>query len=300
MRKTTRRLPPLHALRAFEAAARHLSFKGAAEELAVSPTAISHHVRQLEAILGTQLFERHSRRVELTAAGRQLYPALREGFDAFAHAIEHLRTRQLRRVVTLSATVAFSARWLLPRIGAFHRAYRGIDLRLHASDDPVDLHKGTVDAAIRYGSGGHPGLAHEELARDAFAPVCNPMLRLRRPQQLSEHTLIHFEWRHPRRDSPVWARWQERAGIKRLKPQAHLYFTDESQAIGAAIAGHGVALLSLLLVAGEIARGTLVQPFGPVLPGYCYSLVYREGGEQSEHVAALRTWLRGEFGGWRR
>lgn len=201
MRRTARRLPPLHALRAFEVAARHLSFEEAAEELAVSPTAISHHVRQLEAILGTRLFERHSRRVELTAAGRQLYPVLREGFDAFAHAIENLRNRQLRRVVTLSATVAFTARW------------------------------------------------------------------------------------------------QESAGLRRLRPRAHLYFTDESQAIAAAIAGHGVALASLLLVADELERGTLVQPFGPTLPGYRYSLVYREENERSPHVVALREWLRDELGG---
>lgn len=297
MGKTMRRLPPLHSLRAFEAAARHLSFKDAAEELAVSPTAISHHVRQLEAVLGVQLFERHARRVELTAHGKQLYPVLRDGFEAFAHAIDHLRTQRLRRVVTLSATVAFTGRWLLPRVGAFHRRHRHLDLRLHASDDPVDLQKGVADAAIRYGNGRYPGLSHEVLASDTFAPVCSAALRLRRPHDLADHTFIHFEWRHPRRNDPVWARWLKHVGIERLKPRSQVYFTDESQAITAAIAGHGVALASLLLVADELARGTLVQPFGPTLPGYIYSLVYREDSAQSEHIVALRDWIRTEFDG---
>ena len=136
---TGRRLPPLHALRAFEAAARHLSFKAAAEELAVTPTAISHQVRLLEDTLGLRLFERRARCVELTQEGRELYPVLRDGFDRFAWAIAQLRARRLRSVVTLSATVAFTARWLVPRAPSFHRANPRTDLRLHASDDPVDL-----------------------------------------------------------------------------------------------------------------------------------------------------------------
>src|SRR5688500_13858985 len=140
--KSSRRLPPLHSLRAFEAAARHLSVKKAAAELAVTPTAVSHHVRVLESALGVKLFERRVRHIELTTHGAQLYPVLREGFDAFADAIAQLKSRKVRTVVTLSATVAFTARWLALRVPAFHRDNPTMDLRLHASDDVADLRSG--------------------------------------------------------------------------------------------------------------------------------------------------------------
>jgi LysR family transcriptional regulator, glycine cleavage system transcriptional activator len=293
--KTQRRLPPLHALRAFEAAARNLSFKDAADELAVTATAVSHHVRLLEQNLGVKLFERRARGVELTPAAKELYPVLRDGFDSFAHAIAGFRRRRLRTVVTLSATVAFTGRWLVPRVPAFQRANPRMDLRLHASDDPVDLHAGTVDAAIRYGRGKYPGMKSEELFRDSFAPVCSPALRLRRLEELREHTLIHFEWRLARRENPVWSRWCEVAGLRDLRAKAELILTDESQAIAAAIAGHGVALVSLLLVADEIARGTLVQPFGPVLEGYRHYLIYPEVSVDSERMKAVRDWILSEL-----
>jgi LysR family glycine cleavage system transcriptional activator len=293
--KSARRLPPLHALRAFEAAARHMSFKAAADELAVTPTAISHHVRQLESTLGAKLFERRARRIELTPAGQELYPALRDGFDAFANSIARLKSRKLRGVATLSATVAFTARWLVPRVAAFHRANPRTDLRLHASDDPVDLHAGTADAAIRYGRGEYAGLGAEKLFDDVFAPVCSPALQLRRPQDLAQHALIHFEWRRARRDNPVWSRWLERAGLADLRGKGDLIFTDESQAIQAAVAGQGIALISLVLANDDLARGTLVQPFGPALPGYAYHLVYPPERAESERVIAIRRWIQREI-----
>lgn len=286
-----RRLPPLHALRAFEAAARHLSFKEAARELAVTPTAISHHVRLLEDVLGVKLFERRTRAVELTPAGRELYPVLRESFDAIAGAVSSLRSAHMRTVVTLSATVAFTACRLLPRVAAFHKANPDMDLRLHASDEPVDLPAGTADAAIRYGGGDYPGLEAEELARDLFAPVCSPALKLSQPAELAGQTLIHFEWRRPARGNPSWPRWLERAGLGDLRPAASLTFTDESHAIQAAVAGQGVALASLLLVADELRRGTLAQPFELTLEGYRYSLVYLPRMRGSPAIAALRRWI---------
>src|SRR5690606_30476393 len=196
--KSRRRLPPLHALRAFEATARHRSVKKAAAELAVTPTAVSHHVRVLEDALGVKLFERHPRRLELTAYGRDLYPVLREGFGKFADAIDRLKTKKLRTVVTLSATVAFTARWLAPRVPAFHRDHPNMDLRLHASDEVVDLRSGVADAAIRYGRGDYAGHAAETLFEDAYAPVCSPRLRVRDASDLAKHTMIHFEWRKRR------------------------------------------------------------------------------------------------------
>ncbi|MCK1344507.1 transcriptional regulator GcvA [Bradyrhizobium sp. CW11] len=291
-----RRLPPLHALRAFEAAARHLSFKQAAAELAVTPTAISHHVRLLEKTLGVPLFERRTRRVSLTSAGKDLYPVLRESFDAIAEAALRLRTPSARKVVTLSATVAFTARWLVPRVSAFQQANPDIDLRLHASDEPADLHAGVADAAIRYGTGNYPGLKAEKLLRDSFAPVCSPRLKLRRPEELATQTLIHFEWRYLRSNNPTWPRWLRLAGVGNIRPKANLVFTDESHAIQAAVAGQGVALLSLMLVSDEIKRGTLVQPFKPSLEGYQYWLVYRIDAQHSTSISGLRRWIRTELG----
>ena len=297
--KSSRRLPPLHALRAFEAAARHLSFKKAAAELSVTPTAVRHHVRVLETALGLKLFERHARHIELTSYGKQLYPVLRDGFDAFADAIGQLKSKKVRTVVTLSATVAFTARWLAPRVATFHADNPTMDLRLHASDETVDLRSGMADAAIRFGRGRYEGLTAEPLFADAFAPICSPRLQLRKPRDLAKHTMIHFEWRRQRRENPIWPRWLETAGLRDLSPKADLIFTDESQAIQAAIAGHGVALLSLALVADELARDTLIQPFGPTLEmdGYHYDFVYLSGHEDSPRIEALRTWIRKELQG---
>lgn len=221
--KVSRRLPPLHALRAFEAAARHLSVKKAAAELAVTPTAVSHHIRVLEDALGVRLFERHARHIALTAYGRDLYPALREGFDKFADAISRLKAGKLRTVVTWSATFAFTARWLAPRVPAFHRDNPGMDLRLHASDEPVDLRSGIADAAIRYGRGEYEGYAAETLFEDAYAPVCSPRLRLREPRDLAKHTMIHFEWRRRRREDATWDRWLRAARVPDAQIRTHLY-----------------------------------------------------------------------------
>jgi LysR family glycine cleavage system transcriptional activator len=290
-----RRLPPLPALRAFEAAARHMSFKRAAAELGVTPTAISHQIRQLEDHVGRRLFERRPRRLVLTPDGQLLFPVLRDGLDAFANAVAALAGARKRGVVTLSATTAFTARWLVPRVASFHAANPDLDLRLHASDDPVDFSAGAADAAVRYGAGLYPGLASEELFRDSFAPVCSPHLGVRTPDDLRRHSLIHFEWRRLARDTPVWGLWLARAGLAGIDPRAGLTFTDESHAIQAAIAGHGIALLSRVLVADELAGGALIQPFGPVLDGYRYALVHPQGAERSPKIAAIRTWIRGQI-----
>lgn len=291
-----RRLPPLHALRAFEAAARHLSFKDAAAELAVTPTAISHHVRLLEETLGVRLFERRTRAVSLTPAGKDLYPVLRDTFDDIADAVLRLRAPRMRTVVTISATVAFTARLLVPRVSAFYETNPDMDLRLHASDEPADLHAGMADAAVRYGSGNYPGLKAEKLQQDVFAPVCSPALTLSWPEELAAHTLIHFEWRRARRNNPIWPRWLGMVGLGDLRPKANLVFTDETHAIDAAVAGKGVALLSLLLVVDEIERGTLVQPFLPTLDGYQYWLVYRADAQDSKPIQALGQWIRTSLG----
>jgi LysR family glycine cleavage system transcriptional activator len=286
-----RRLPPLAALRAFEAAARHLSFKRAAKELGVTPTAISHQIRLLEETLKLPLFERQTRSVALTPAGQQLYPVLRDGFDAFARTLHSLVAPPRRRSLTLSVTPAFAAKWLLPRIPSWRAAQPEIDLHLHASEEPVDLISGSADVAIRYGYGPFPGLHAEVLLEDRFAPVASPHLGLKAAADLRRHTLLHFDWRKLKRDTPTWRLWAAKAGLADLQVENGIRFSDESHAIQAAIAGQGVALLSLILVAEELASGALVQPFGPVVDGYRYQLAYPAAVSDGPEIAALRKWL---------
>jgi LysR family transcriptional regulator, glycine cleavage system transcriptional activator len=289
-----RRRLPLSALRAFEAAARHGSFKQAARELAVTPTAVSHQIRALEELTGLPLFGRQPRRVALTEAGAQLYPVLRDGFDAFEAALERLARSRRRAHVTISATSAFTTKWLVPRVAAFHRLHPGIDLQLHASDDAVDLAGGGVDIAIRYGRGPYPGLVAEAMFTDWFAPVANPSLGIATSADLDKAPLIHFEWRRPLPINPTWQAWFAQAGLPAAEPAAQLRFSDEGHAIQAAVAGQGVALLSLALVREELAVGRLVQPFGPSIAGHTYHLVTREGGARDPATAAAAAWLRDE------
>lgn len=291
-----RKLPPLASLRAFEAAARHLSFKRAAEELGVTPTAISHQVRLLEDWIGVRLFERRTRQVVALPAAQQLYPVLHEGFDAFAQALGAVASRRARHTITVSATSAFTARWLVPRIASFRKAHPGLDLRLHASDEPVNLAEQGIDAAIRYGRGPYPGLVSLPLMANRFAPVCSPSLGLRRRADLARKPLLHFEWHRRRADTPTWQRWIEVAGVGHVDAASDVVFSDESHAIQAALAGQGVAMLSLLLVAPDLRSGALVQPFGPVLDGDRYHLVHAGDPARQPLMDALAAWLRAEAG----
>ena len=287
-----RRLPPLASLRAFEAAARHRSFKLAAGELGVTPTAISHQVKALEDHMGIALFERRVRHVTLTAAAEVLYPVLRVGFDEFAEVVERLDAPRRRPIVRISATTAFTAKWLLPRVRRFQSDHPEIDLQLHASDDPVDLGAAQLDLAIRYGRGPYPGLRSEAVIADRFAPVANASLRLRVPEDLHRVPLIHFDWRRADPGNPTWDGWFKAAGLPMVEPSSFLRFSEESHAIQAAVAGQGAALLSIVLVSEEIGAGHLVQPFGPVIDGYVYHLV--DADRPSAPVKAVRAWLLAE------
>lgn len=286
-----RRLPPLSALRAFEAAARHLSFKGAAGELGVTPTAISHQVRWLEDHLGVRLFHRRTRRVELTAAAHILYPVLRDGFDGFAAAVEQVAATRQRQVVRISATTAFTAWWLLPRVQRFQAAHPEIDLQLHACEDVVDMRTAQVDLAVRYGRGPYPGLRAEAMLADRFAPVASPGLALHTADDLRRVPLIHFDWRRVDLANPTWEGWFRAAGLPVIKPISHLAFSEESHAIQAAVAGQGAALLSLVLVRDAIEAGGLVQPFGPMLDSYTYHLVEAADRPSSEAAQIAKAWL---------
>lgn len=288
-----RRLPPLSALRAFEAAARNGSFKQAAEELAVTPTAISHQIRALEENLDCALFERRVRKVVLTDTGAQLYPVLRDGFDAFAEAIGRLRHRSSRTQVTISATTAFTARWLVPRVSGFRLQHPAIDLQFQASDDVVNVEAAGVDIAIRYGEGPYPDFAVLPLFADRFAPVFNPVLKIETLEDLAQRPQIAFQWRRRHPDNPTWSRWFAEAGLQPPFEQAQLRFSEESHAIQAAVAGQGVALASLALVKEELAARQLVQPFGPAISGFRHHLLIRKG-ETSKAIGEVVDWLRAE------
>lgn len=287
----SRRLPPLAALRAFEAAARNLSFRKAAEELAVTPTAVSHQIRLLEDTLGMPLFVRQVRCVSLTSAGQRLYPILRDGFDAFERAIADLSPRRQRKAVTLTATTLFTARRLLPALSLFREHHPAFDLRLHASDDLVDLASGLADIAVRYGSGPFAGLVSEPLQSERFGVLCSPNLGLSKPEDLKRATLLHVEWKRPDL-APDWPRWARLAGMSNLAVDQGLRFTEDAHALQAAVAGHGVIVASLVLAAPEIEAGLLIHPFGPVIPGETYHIVATRENMACADVRAVSDWLK--------
>jgi LysR family glycine cleavage system transcriptional activator len=294
-----RPLLPLSALRAFEAAARLGSFKAAAHELAVTPTAVSHQMRSLEDLTGLLLFDRQVRKVSLTDAGAQLYPVLRDGFDAFESTLERLMQKRMRAQVSISATHAFTVKWLVPRMASYRTQQPDIDLQLHASDEVVDLSSNAIDIAIRYGSGPYPGLRVEPMFSDRFAPVANPRLGLRTPADLDVVPLIQFAWKRPHALNPTWEKWFAAAGLPWRAPAGQLRFSDEGHAIQAAVAGHGIALASLALVAEDLAAGHLVQPFGPTVAGYTYHLAMKPDEPVRPAVRAVADWLRTQVDGVR-
>jgi LysR family glycine cleavage system transcriptional activator len=284
-------LPPLSALRAFEAAARHQSFKRAAEELAVTPTAISHQVRLLEETLEVKLFERRSRQVVLTPAGKSLFAPLNGAFASMREAVSRVRGERRGRGLTLSTTTAFAAKWLVPRLAGFARAHPDINLRLHASDDIVDLAQGQADVAVRYGRGPFPGFIAETLFEEHFAPICSPALDVHRPEDLRSRTLLQSEWHKVDALTPSWARWCEASGLEGLDTNAGPVFLDDSHLIQAAVAGQGIALLSPVLVEEELSAGYLVQPFGPELPGHAYHFVHLRTSDREAEIKILKGWM---------
>ena len=292
-----RRLPPLNALRVFEAAARRLSFKDAADELSVTPTAVSHQIKHLEDVIGVKLFERTARKIKLTAPGRKLFPAVRDGLAHFERAIDEVRLTKDAQIATLSSTVAFVARRLAPRAGSFRQQYPDWTLRLDASHKVVDL-DADADAAIRYGNGSYPGLMVEPLFQDRFAPVCSPNLNVRSFDDLRKATLIHFEWGMAARDNEravVWRDWLELSGLAQPGIEQGLTFTDEIHAVQATIAGQGVGLLSLTLVAEELASGILIRPFELSLESFRYDLVFSPLAVNRPSTSILRDWIRHQF-----
>ncbi|MFB9952885.1 LysR substrate-binding domain-containing protein [Rhizobium puerariae] len=292
---TRLRLPPLSALRAFEAAARRASFKLAAEELLVTPTAISHQIRQLEAHLGFRVLDRTPRAVTMTPQGKALYDATASGFGEIEKVVTRLRADTTPAPVTLTSTTAFLSQWLVPRMEALRQAVPTIDLRLHMSNAVEELRPGGIDIAIRYGRGPFPGVVSTQLCADTLVPVCSPGLGLSRLEDLRDATLIHIDGRSRPMPNPDWPRWCALAALTDVQTDAGPRFPDTMLAVQAAIAGQGVAIVSRVLAGDALASGLLVTPFAQTLAGDAYHFACATGLEQRQDIMALKTWLQGCF-----
>jgi LysR family glycine cleavage system transcriptional activator len=263
-----RHLPPLNALRAFEAAARHLSLTRAAEELHVTPAAVSHQVKGLEAYLGVKLFRRANRALLLTDAGQACLPGLHEGFDRLAEAVEAVRSRDESGPLTVSVPPSFGAKWLVTRLDRFRQAYPGYDVRLDASMRLVDLMREGVDVAVRYGAGHYEGMRVDRLMDEVAIPVCSPRLLegdipLRVPADLCRHTLLHHTAPYQDDSYPDWRMWLQAA-----------------------------ALVGDVLVADDIAAGRLARPFQLSFPvNFAYYIVCPLVSAERPRVVAFREWL---------
>lgn len=291
------RLPPLNALRAFESAGRHLSFTRAADELAVTPTAISHQIRLLEDTLGVKLFRRLPRRLLLTDAGQELLVGAKDAFARLGAAVERVAGGGLRGGLTISSTVTFAWRWLVPRLQRFQASFPEIDLRLDASQRAVDFRREGVDAAIRYGRGNWPELYAVKLFEERLTVLLSRELLasglpVKEPRDILRYPLL--------RDGAVndedWAAWLALAGVNRRDARSGGAFDSSQMAVQAALGGAGAALVMPAFFAEELASGKLVQPFDLTIDsGKSHWFVCPEGMETQGKVMAFRDWIQAEL-----
>lgn len=284
-------LPPLAALRAFEAAARRLSFKAAADELSVTPTAISHHIRHLEQYVGVRLLDRTPRTCRLTPDGGILFEAATSGFSEIRQAVGRLLRNGTKSFLTISATPAFLSLWLVPRMQEIREQFHDLNLRLHASKAMTSFEEDGIDIAIRYGGRTPVSVDSVVLQQDEFTPVCSSALGLRRPHDLRRIKLLHVDGYRAPRPAPTWARWCTQAGIEDIDTEAGPRFSDSLHATQAAIAGQGVVLGSTLIVGDALSSGALVRPYKHALAGATYCFVCAPSIAAREDVQALRAWF---------
>lgn len=297
----TRNLPPLNALRAFEAAARHLSFTRAAAELHVTQAAVSHQIKGLEDWLGMPLFRRVNRALELTEAGHAYRVPVSEALGLIADATGRLFRQENGGVLTVSTMPSFASKWLVLRLGRFQAAHPDIEVRLHTSSQLVDFAGRDVDVGIRLGRGQWPGVLAERLMTEDVFPVCAPALRdgpkpIRTPADLLRHTLLHDDY------LITWSAWFAAAAAGGAMaggtppPGAEVdrgpRYSDSALLLQAAMAGQGVALARRVLVADDLAAGRLVRLFDVTLPGeYAYYVVTPSHGRIPAKVRLFRDWL---------
>jgi LysR family glycine cleavage system transcriptional activator len=290
----TARLPSLNGLRAFEAAARHLSFTLAAAELNVTQTAISHQIRRLEQELGLPLFVRRNRALALTPQAAAYLRGIRAAFNDLRLATDRLKRKDNDQVLTVSTLASLAAKWLLPRLSAFQEAHPGIDVRITTSPALVDFKSGDVDAAIRYGRGQWPGLRADWLMADKMFPVCSPALLqgskpLKCPEDLRDHVLLHTS----NANYDDWRLWLTAAGLPAdFSKQPGVTFDLIFMTVQAAIDGLGVAMGRTAYVQEDIAKGRLVVPFNIAFPVDAgFYLVSPAGRNDPPKLAAFRQWL---------
>jgi LysR family glycine cleavage system transcriptional activator len=291
------RLPPLSALRAFEAVARHLSFTRAADELHVTPAAISQQVKGLEDQLGVQLFERSRRAVALTDAGVSILPDVQAGFASLSRVLHRNTHAPHGPALRISVAPSFASKWLLPRLPNFAAQYPDIDLRISATPALADLENDEADLAIRFGVGRYPGLRAEPLFREALCPLCSPRFAkgkgaLRVPADLKNFQLLHDLSLPGHPQPPGWAQWLKLAGVPEVSANRGTCFSLAELALQAAIDGAGVVLGRLALAEVDLAAGRLWRPFEPTLKlNLGYFLVTPKKRREPAEVQCFRKWM---------
>ncbi len=303
--KMARTLPGTRALRTLEAAGRHLNFTRAADELGLTPAAVSHQIKEIEDQLGMALFTRTSRTIRLTEAGAILLEASGDALDLLGRAV--LRARKMARgTATLKVTLDphFAAKWLMRRVDDFRKLRPDIELRFDIAFELRDFDIDDVDVGIRFGAGKYPGLCAHRLFDNVVIPVCSPGLLksgppLREPRDLFRHTLVHIEWSRQGVTWPNWRMWMAAAGVDDFDDSRTLVFGNSSDAIQAAIEGNAVALADFAMVANDLSQGRLVQPFElgiRVSPEFAYFLVYPQSTADDPRIVAFSEWLLDEAG----
>ncbi len=297
--ESRRRLPPLNALRAFEAAARHLNFSRAADELSVTPGAVSQQIQNLEDYVGASLFKRTPKGLLLTDAAQTALPALREAFDRLAEAASLLTAAVDGRRLTLTAAPSFAAKWLVPRLGRFEEAHPLVDVWLSADMELVDFAAGEVDLAIRYGSGRYPGLETVRLMNETVIPVASPDLiaanPLNDPSDLSHHILLHDGSPDADDSCPDWSMWLAARSVKGVDGNRGPRFNQSSLVIEAAVGGRGVALAKRTLAQDDLDAGRLVAPLQiATAVDFAYHVVHPKAKGRLPQVKAFVSWISGE------
>lgn len=298
---------PFSALRVFESAARHLSFKRAAEELSITPGAVSQQIKRLEHQLGVQLFIRQNRGLALTEEAKAGLAGVADGFTSLVESVRLIRGAEIQASLTVWMAPSFAARWLVPRLHRFHAAHPEIDLAMSASRNLIDakgsakgftadcLRRDDVDVAIRFGKGDYPGCRIDKLFSVTAVPLCSPRLLdgeypLCSPEDLRFHTLLHDDTAYEGR--PDWGTWLAAAGVRDIDTRRGIRYNGVDLALTAAAEGQGVVLSMLALAAEDIAAGRLVVPFDLALPlDYAYYLITREDRADDPSTALFRDWV---------
>ena len=294
-----RRLPPLNALRAFEAAARHLNFSRAADELSVTPGAVSQQIQNLEDYVGVALFKRTPKGLLLTDPAQIALPALREAFDRLAEAASMLTAAVDGRRLTVTVPPSFASKWLLPRLGAFEALHPDVDVWVSAGMELTDFASGEVDLAIRYGAGRYPGLEVIRLMQETVIPVVSPELLADHPLEnlsdLASAVLLHDGSPDADESCPDWTMWLAARGVKGVDGARGPRFNQSSLVIEAAVGGRGVALAKRALAQADLDAGRLVAPFQiATAVDFAYYLVHPKTKGRLPQVKAFVAWISAE------